>query len=125
MLLFIYLLYKFYSRIFVFVYYYRLLFCQSFGFPSSLLTIPHLFCSCELNFRNLELQAGHCHRSVLRDATIARSSNPTCPVRIAERYFAALGDASDSVLPVIRRFTHSKRGLIATSHGLSYTRNCP
>ena len=33
-----------------------------------------------------------------------------------------LGDASDSVLPVIHRFTHSKRGLIATSHGLSYTR---
>ena len=56
------------------------------------------------------------------DVTIARTSNPTCPVRIAERYFAALGDASDSVLPVIRRFTHSKRGLIATSHGLSYTR---
>ncbi|XP_063956984.1 uncharacterized protein LOC129276243 isoform X1 [Lytechinus pictus] len=57
-----------------------------------------------------------------RDVTIARTSNPTCPVIIAERYFAALGDPPHSHLPVIRRLARSKRGLVATSHGLSYTR---
>ncbi|XP_071483023.1 integrase/recombinase xerD homolog [Diadema antillarum] len=57
-----------------------------------------------------------------RDVTIARTFKPTCPVVIAERYFAALGDSPHSPLPVIRRLTLSKGGLIATSHGLSYTR---
>ena len=119
MLLFIYLLYNFDSRIFVFVYLLHITFLSILQISLQSIDYTPSFCSCELNFRNLELQAGHCQRSVLRDVTIARSSNPTCPVRIAEGYFAALGDASDSVLPVIRRFTHSKRGLIVTSHGLS------
>ncbi|XP_071501408.1 uncharacterized protein [Diadema antillarum] len=57
-----------------------------------------------------------------RDVPIASTSKPTCPDVIAERYFAAVGDPPHSPLPVIRRLTLSKGGLIATSHGLSYTR---
>jgi hypothetical protein len=56
------------------------------------------------------------------DVVIARTFTNTCPVRIAERYFSALGDSATSQLPVIRRLTNSKKGLIPTSHGLSYTR---
>ena len=56
------------------------------------------------------------------NVTIARTNNPTCPVKIAEQYFSAIGDSPDSSLPAVRRLTTSKHGLRATSHGLSYTR---
>ena len=56
------------------------------------------------------------------DVVIARTYNNTCPVQIAERYFNALGDPVESQLPVIRRLTTSKKGLLPTHHGLSYTR---
>ena len=56
------------------------------------------------------------------DIVIARSGKDTCPVRVAERYFAALGDPSDCSLPVLRRLQVSKRGLIPTSYPLSYSR---
>ena len=54
--------------------------------------------------------------------TIARTFQPTCPVVITERYFQALGDPDSSPLPVLRRLTRSKTGLVPTTHGLSYTR---
>ncbi|XP_071793160.1 integrase/recombinase xerD homolog [Asterias amurensis] len=54
--------------------------------------------------------------------TIARTFQPTCPVVITERYFQAMGDPDTSPLPVLRRMTRSKTGLVPTTHGLSYTR---
>ncbi|XP_072042790.1 uncharacterized protein [Amphiura filiformis] len=56
------------------------------------------------------------------EVTIARTFKATCPVAVAERYFALLGDPIDCNLPLIRRLTNSKRGLIPTSLPLSYTR---
>ena len=53
------------------------------------------------------------------DIVIARSAKDTCPVRVAERYFAVLGDSADCSLPALRRLQTSKRGLIP-SHPLSY-----
>ena len=53
---------------------------------------------------------------------IARTFRESCPVAIAERYFAALGDPADCALPLVRRLTKTKRGLIPTSHPLSRTR---
>jgi len=55
--------------------------------------------------------------------TIARSTDSDlCPVAIAEAYFKALGDSPSSDLPVLRRFTASKKGLVPTKHALSYSR---
>ena len=56
------------------------------------------------------------------DIVIARSFKETCHVHVAERYFAALGDSTDSTIPVLRRFRSTKRGLVPTPHSLSYTR---
>ena len=56
------------------------------------------------------------------DIVIARSAKDTCPVRVAERYFAVLGDSADCSLPALRRLQTSKRGLIPSSHPLSYSR---
>ena len=53
---------------------------------------------------------------------IARTFRESCPVAIAERYFAALGDPVDCALPLVRRLTKTKRGLIPTSRPLSRTR---
>ena len=53
---------------------------------------------------------------------IARTFRESCPVAIAERSFAALGDPVDCALPLVRRLTKTKRGLIPTSHPLSRTR---
>ena len=52
---------------------------------------------------------------------IARTFRESCPVAIAERYFAALGYPVDCALPLVRRLTKTKRGLIPTSHPLSRT----
>ena len=56
------------------------------------------------------------------DVTIARTFKSTCPVVGAERYLNALADPIDSTLPIVRRLTASKKGLVPTTHGLSYTR---
>ncbi|XP_072036996.1 uncharacterized protein [Amphiura filiformis] len=56
------------------------------------------------------------------DVVIARTSKPTCPVVVAERYFKALGDPPDSPLPVLRRLVSTRSGLIPSSSSLSYTR---
>ena len=56
------------------------------------------------------------------EVTIARTFKQTCPVRISERYFEALGDPDISTLPVLRRLTRCKGSLIPTKHKLSYTR---
>ncbi|XP_072021496.1 integrase/recombinase xerD homolog [Amphiura filiformis] len=56
------------------------------------------------------------------DVVIARTSKPTCPVVVAERFFKALGDPPDSPLPVLRRLVSTRSGLIPSSSSLSYTR---
>ena len=56
------------------------------------------------------------------NVVIASTFTPTCSVKIAERYFSALGDSPDSPLPVVRRLTRSRKGLVPTAHRLSYTR---
>ena len=56
------------------------------------------------------------------DVVIARTFRSTCPVVAAERYLMALGDPVDSPLPVLRRFTNTKSGLIPSVYPLSYTR---
>ena len=53
---------------------------------------------------------------------VARTFRESCPVAIAERYFAVLGDPANCALPLVRRLTKTKRGLIPTSHPLSHTR---
>ncbi|XP_030844181.1 uncharacterized protein LOC115925113 [Strongylocentrotus purpuratus] len=56
------------------------------------------------------------------DVVIARSFKQSCPVRVAERYLAALRDPPGSLLPVLRRLCSSTKGLTPTVHPLSYTR---
>ena len=56
------------------------------------------------------------------DIVIARTFKSTCPVSIAERYFAALGDPPDCQLPAVRRLQRKRTGLFPTKHALSYTR---
>ena len=56
------------------------------------------------------------------DVVIARSFKQSCPVRVAERYLKALGDPPSSLRPVLRRLCPSSKGLVPTTHPLSYTR---
>ncbi len=56
------------------------------------------------------------------EVTIARTYGPMCPVAVAERYFSALGDPPNSLMPVLRRLSKSKQGFVPTSHPLSYSR---
>ena len=56
------------------------------------------------------------------EVNIARTFQATCPVAIAERFFAAMGDPPNCPLPLLRRLTKTKRGFIPSSIPLSYTR---
>ena len=55
---------------------------------------------------------------------IARTFHESCPVAIAERYFAALGNPVNCALPLFCHLTKTKCGLILTSHPLSRTPTC-
>ena len=56
------------------------------------------------------------------EVNIARTFQSTCPVAVAERFFAAIGDLPNCSLPLVRRLIKTKRGLIPSSIPLSYTR---